>query len=269
MIKLIASDLDGTLLDGEKRLPEEIFSLVEELYQRGVLFAPASGRQAANLEELFAPVFDKVVFLCENGALVRQKGRTLYCNPVPDEEIKKVLDTVRSLPHLLPMLCGTDYAYIEDEEEPFRSLSHRFYTNCKNVRNLDEIIGKEKICKIAIFDTVGAAENCMKVLPQRIPELRVIQSGFEWVDVSAKDANKGEGLKFIQQAFSFTKEECVAFGDHMNDYEMLLECGRPFVPENAFPLLKERFHSVVPPHTEGGVITQIKQLIRELDGETV
>ena len=62
MVKFIASDLDGTLLDGEKHLPEEIFGLIGQLHERGILFAAASGRQYANLEKLFAPVKDKVLF---------------------------------------------------------------------------------------------------------------------------------------------------------------------------------------------------------------
>ena len=70
MVKFIASDLDGTLLDGERRLPEEIFPLIRKLTSLGVLFAPASGRQYANIRKLFAPVADDVVFICENGALV-------------------------------------------------------------------------------------------------------------------------------------------------------------------------------------------------------
>ena len=68
MIKFVASDLDGTLLDGERRLPEGIFPLIRKLHSLGVLFAPSSGRQYANLKKLFAPVVNDVLFICENGA---------------------------------------------------------------------------------------------------------------------------------------------------------------------------------------------------------
>lgn len=266
MIKLIATDLDGTLLDGDRRLPEEIFPLIEALHAQGILFAPASGRQYANLASLFAPVRDKVLFICENGALVKYRGETLRLTPIRDDLLKGALDEIRALPHLRPMLCGTNCAYIESDEEPFRTLSFESYTRCAQVENLDTVIGREEICKIAVYDGLGAAENCIKVLPPRLPALRTILSGAVWCDVSTPEANKGEAIHFIQTTFSLRREECAAFGDHMNDYEMLTACGNAFVPENAYPPLKELIGRTIPANTQGGVITAIKKI---LDGREV
>ncbi|MDE5897513.1 MAG: Cof-type HAD-IIB family hydrolase, partial [Clostridia bacterium] len=145
MIRFIATDLDGTLLDEEKRLPEEIFGLVEELASRGILFAPASGRQYANLKRIFAPVADKVVFICENGALVKYRGETLHMNPIRDAWLKQALDEIRATPHVYPMLCGTESAYIENEEQPFYDYATASYDACLKVDDLDAIIGKEPI----------------------------------------------------------------------------------------------------------------------------
>ena len=69
-IKLICSDIDGTLLQyGKKELESEIFEQIRELHRRGILFCPASGRQYTSLCKLFAPVADCCVFLCENGGV--------------------------------------------------------------------------------------------------------------------------------------------------------------------------------------------------------
>ena len=71
MIKMVASDLDGTLLiGGRQTLPEEIFPLVKELKKMGILFVAASGRQYANMRNLFAPVKDEMAFISENGGLL-------------------------------------------------------------------------------------------------------------------------------------------------------------------------------------------------------
>ncbi|HIX09317.1 MAG TPA: Cof-type HAD-IIB family hydrolase [Firmicutes bacterium] len=265
MVKFIATDLDGTLLDGEKRLPEEIFPLVRKLTSLGVLFAPASGRQYANVRKLFAPVADDALFICENGALVKYRGKTLHLNPIRDRDVLGALREIRALPHLFPMLCGADFAYIENSEMPFFKYAMLSYTNCKKVENLEDVIGKEDICKIAVYDEIAAAENCIKVLPQRLPGLRTILSGFDWCDVSAPDANKGEAIRFIRRAFGLEKEECVAFGDHMNDFEMLGECGRAYVPENAYLPLKKLIGRVIPANTEGGVLVKLKEIIKELE----
>lgn len=262
MIKFIATDLDGTLLDDEKRLPEEIFPLIEQLYSRGILFAPASGRQYANLEKLFFPVKDKVLFLCENGALVKYHGETLYLDPIDDDYLKDALDEIRALPDLYPMLCGARSAYIENSEMPFFQYAMLSYTNCEKVNNLDDVIGREPVCKIAVYDAIAAAEHCIKVLPQKLPNLRTIISGFDWCDISSTTANKGRAIRFIQEKFGFQKEECIAFGDHMNDYEMLLECGHAYVPENAYPPLKRLIRATIPPNGEGGVITKLKEILK-------
>ncbi len=261
MVKFIASDLDGTLLDDEKRLPEEIFGLIEQLDKRGILFAPASGRQYANLEKLFEPVKDKVLFLCENGALVKYRGETLFLDPIDDDFLKDALDEIRALPDLYPMLCGEKSAYIENSEMPFFQYAMLSYTNCEKVDNLDDVIGKEPVCKIAVYDAIAAADHCIKVLPQRLPKLRTIISGFDWCDVSSTTANKGRAIRFIQEKFGFKKDECIAFGDHMNDYEMLLECGHAYVPENAYPPLKRLIRATIPPNGEGGVLTKLKEII--------
>lgn len=261
MLKFIATDLDGTLLDEERRLPQETFPLIEQLSQRGILFAPASGRQYANLKKLFAPVKDDVLFICENGALVKYRDKTLHLNPVDDALIKPALDEIRTLPHLFPLLCGENCAYYEDDAQPFVQYAHFSYDNCVKVSSLDEVIGREAVCKIAVFDEIGASQNCIQRLPQRLPALRTIISGKDWCDVSAPNANKGEAMRFIRDHFRFRREECAAFGDHMNDYEMLLECGEAYVTDNAYPPLKEQFPNVIPSNTEFGVLKELKKII--------
>ena len=73
--KLIASDIDGTLLPpGETDIPTRIFPLLRRLTERGVLFCPASGRQYHSLRRLFAPVADDMCYLCENGSILFGPG---------------------------------------------------------------------------------------------------------------------------------------------------------------------------------------------------
>ncbi|MGN1235137.1 MAG: HAD family hydrolase, partial [Christensenellaceae bacterium] len=91
MIKFIASDLDGTLLLPDKTLPEETFPLIRALKEKGVLFAPASGRQYANLKHLFAPVADQVLFIAENGALVVYQDEVLFTDLIPKDALLSAL----------------------------------------------------------------------------------------------------------------------------------------------------------------------------------
>ena len=95
MIKLVASDLDGTLLqNGSKVLEPEIFPLIRKLKEKGILFVAASGRQYASLRHLFHEVADDIGYICENGALVMYQDQVLDCVSMEDslkeELIKKI-----------------------------------------------------------------------------------------------------------------------------------------------------------------------------------
>ena len=90
-IRLVCSDLDGTLLQyGKKELEGEIFDQIRALHDKGILFCPASGRQYTSLRKMFAPVADCCIFLCENGGVIykdeqyphtggRRDGRGIEC----------------------------------------------------------------------------------------------------------------------------------------------------------------------------------------------
>lgn len=263
MIKFIASDLDGTLLPPDKSFPAEIFPLIEQFYEKKVLFAPASGRQYANLQKLFAPVSDKILYIAENGALVAYRGEVLFTDLIPQKELKNAVDAIRSIDGLYPMLCSTDYAYIESMERPFSDYAFASYTHCRHVETLESVMDRP-ICKIAIYDRYGSAVNCIRKLPQLLPNLRTIISGEDWCDVSSLTANKGEAIRFVQQKFGFSREDCVAFGDHMNDYEMLSECGTAYVPSNGYCTMREAFKQHIPSNAEGGTLRQLKLILEKL-----
>ena len=86
MIKLIASDLDGTLLYGRgNSVSEEMFEMIREMKRKGIIFAAASGRQYHNLKKLFAPVWKDMAFICENGAAVFYEDQLIAEQVVPKE----------------------------------------------------------------------------------------------------------------------------------------------------------------------------------------
>ena len=99
-IKLIACDLDGTLLHpGEREPRSEAFELIDELHRRGIVFMPASGRQYASLRHLFAPVADELAYVCENGALVMSEGRAVVKRSMERSLAMDIANAVVAYPH--------------------------------------------------------------------------------------------------------------------------------------------------------------------------
>lgn len=261
MIKLIACDLDGTLLPPSKVMPAETFPLIEKMYEKGVLFAPASGRQLPNLKKLFAPVLDKIAIIAENGGLVWYGGEILFSDPTPADDVLRALKIIRGQEGLYPLVSCTDCAYYEDDYPRFVETMKRSYSSEKPVDNLDEIVAKETVLKISVWDDAPAAQHGGSVLPPLIEGLRTAVSGYDWLDVSVAHANKGRALGALMRRLRVGKSECAAFGDHMNDYEMLKECGHPYVTANAYPPLKELIGEEIPSNADFGAIKKIKEIL--------
>ena len=91
MIKLIATDMDGTLLDSKKRMPADILPVIRALKEQGVSFVIASGRQYAALRRDLRELADDVIFIAENGALIMEKDEQLFIDPMAREDIPEII----------------------------------------------------------------------------------------------------------------------------------------------------------------------------------
>lgn len=265
MLKLIACDLDGTLLPPTKIMPEETFDLIGRIYKAGGLFVPASGRQLPNLLKLFAPVADKIAIIAENGGLVSLGGKIVFSDPTPAKDVVRALKIIRGENDLYPVISCAECAYYEDDFPPFVKTLTASYSSYKRVDSLLKTATYVEALKISVWDALPAAEHGAKVLPPKIDGLRTMISGRDWLDVCAPQANKGRALCALMSLLGVKKEECAAFGDHMNDYEMLLASGNPYVTANAFSPLKERIGEEIPSNADFGVIIKLKEILAEME----
>lgn len=269
MLKLIASDLDGTLLPPSKVMPEKIFEIIDRLYRHGVVFAPASGRQLPNLKRLFAPVLDKIAIIAENGGIGWFGGETVFSDPTPAESVRYALGVIRTEPDLYPVLSCTDCAYYEDGYERFVTTLKRSYSSEQRIDKLEEVLETQTVLKISVWDDRPAAEHGGIVLPPKIEGLRTMISGYDWLDVSAAGANKGKALRAIAERLHIGKSETAAFGDHMNDLEMLQASGQAFLPDNAFGRLKELgIGQIIPSNAQFGVVRKLEEILQTIEGES-
>ncbi len=264
MIKLIASDLDGTLLDPSGQLPTAALDVITPITERGVLFIPASGRQHESIKKLFPSLLDKSPFICEHGALVTYMGATIHLDPLPVESAKRVILALKNIPGIHLIFCGERTAFIESDAQPFYLKATTAYPHYKKVNNLLEIVDEEPCCKIAIYSVNGSrAQGYPAVLPHLDEHSSAIPSGGHWCDVMSKTASKGKALQAIQQKFGITPKECIAFGDHLNDLSLLSACGRTFAPETAQAEIKAIAGEIIPSNADMGVLYTLKRLYQQ------
>ena len=263
MIKLIAADMDGTLLDSQLRLPEGFFDLVEELYRRNIRFAVSSGRQYYNLREIFEPVKDKVLFIAENGGVVFDGDTPLFSELISKDDVRDILALVRQHPGKFPLLCGVKSGYVQDDDPEFISACNKCYARLDLVPEQLDVIEHDDFCKVAVFDTNAEFDTCPLLVEHLSDRFRVVLSGETWVDTMSLNNNKGVAIRKVQKLLNISHEETMAFGDYLNDLEMMVECYHSYAMANAHPELKKVSRFTAPSNDDGGVATVIRELLEQ------
>ena len=197
MIKLIACDMDGTLLDSQKRLPPELPEVIAQLREKGVIFCVASGRQYASLRRDFEAYADDLLFLCENGALVMQRDKRVLIDPVDASFITRIVTATRALSGVYPVVCRADVALIEKTASPeFIRNTKMYYPSVEVVDDLTALGQLGDVCKVAFYDEGDAQTHELPELKKHLEgPLAVILSGEHWVDVMKPGVNKGCAMR--------------------------------------------------------------------------
>jgi len=225
MIKLIASDLDGTLLlNHAQQLTEQVVPFIKRLKEMGIIFVAASGRQYANLQRLFEPVKDEIAYICENGALVIYKGQILHKTIIDKEIGEEILVDIRKREGCEILLSGMNTSYLEPKTQEY---THRMQNIVKNnVTIVKDILSvTEDYLKISVYERAGINNSEEYFRDKWSDKVTVVTSGMEWLDMISLDTNKGNAMKVLQKHFNILPDETMAFGDNYNDVEMLGNAG--------------------------------------------
>jgi hypothetical protein len=258
MIKFIACDMDGTLLDSKKELPKNFEYVLEELKKKGVIFSISSGRQYDSLDKQFENIRDKIYIIAENGAVVYDdKGQKLLSDPLDKESCVEIIEKVIDEPDLFVVVCGEKSAYGEERNEEILEHVLPYYIKYEAVDSAAKAAVNDNIYKIAIFDKQGSEKHCYPLLKDYYDSHNVFVSGDVWLDVMRKGVTKGSAIRRVQEKLGISRAECMAFGDFMNDYDMMKECEESYAMENAHPELKAICKHIAPSNDDDGVMKSI------------
>lgn len=263
-IRLIACDMDGTLLDDEHAIHEDFWPLVEALHTRGIKFCPASGRQYYNLVQRFGPIADELIFIAENGTFVVDAGTELSADCLSQSVAHELVRVARSThaagANIGVVLCGKHSAYIERTDEAFYREAAQYYHRLARVEDLLAV--EDDFLKVAIYDFVSSEQFSAPAFARFKATHQVVVSGQHWLDVMAAGVNKGTAIQHIQKSLKISPEQTMVFGDFLNDLEMMDQAHYSFAMANAHPLLKERARYLSPSNTDNGVVRTIKSVLQ-------
>lgn len=235
MIKYIASDLDGTLLQGDAQsLNPEIFDLILQLKEKGIHFIAASGRPYHSLRHLFEPVKDDISYVAENGSLCIHNNKVVSRGLIERELGLRIINAAKELPHCSCLLSCESSAYTDSHDPEF--LSHLRNVIKFQVREVDDLQNiQEPFLKLAMCDFSGTKKAEHFFRRRFSSEIRIVTSGNIWVDFIAPNANKGSGIADIANLLGFSIKDGIAFGDQFNDVEMLQAAGTSYAMKSCAP----------------------------------
>ncbi len=261
MIRLIASDLDGTLLDDQKRLPADLFDVLDELSKRGIIFVAASGRTYSAAEHLFPEKYrNNMAFICDNGACTYINGKPERIFPLGRKLYNELLDKCGTIGGFEFVVCTSEGVFFENRDSDFAKDVALFYKQNMPVDNLRNVKGE--IYKLAVMDRLGSAEHGKPIIDGIFGEsLNVQASGKEWMDVMAGGISKGQALRSLQERFGISPSETMAFGDYYNDADMLRAAELSFCMENGSDDVKKLCRYIAPDNNSGGVTKCIREFV--------
>lgn len=236
MIKLVASDLDGTLLlGGAQSLKPDTCRLIHRLREeKGILFLAASGRQYGNLRNLFAPVADEISYICENGCLSFYQGELIHRCQMERETGQLIMRGIEETDGAEILLSGIYTSYVQPKEMSFYYHMRDVVKN--HVTLVEDIYATEEpYFKISVYEKDGVGHHT-DFWKEKFQDLaNVVVSGNCWVDMMPKGIDKGYGMERLLKHLGIAPDECVAFGDNFNDREMLAYVGESVAVDSAVP----------------------------------
>jgi Cof subfamily protein (haloacid dehalogenase superfamily) len=260
-IKLIATDMDGTLLNSKHELNPEFYSIFEKLKKKNIVFAAASGRQYHNIRNVFSAIEREMFFIAENGGYVVHQEEDILVQEMERQLTHELIQQAKSVEGTFTILCGRKRAYIDDETPFFVEHLERYYDEYAVVKSLLDV-EDDQFLKIAICDISGAEGNTFKLFRERGADLQIKVSGNIWLDISHKQANKGRALHVLQERLNILPEETMVFGDYLNDVEMMQQAYFSFAMENAHPEVKAVSRFRAKSNDDNGVIEVLRTLTK-------
>lgn len=263
-IKLVVSDLDGTLLTDDGVVPEGLWPIIDRLKAKGGYFVPASGRQYATLERLFYKVAQGMPFIAENGTFVVRDGREISSNVVDATVVDEVVRRLRKLVaqgelNIGVVICGKRSAYIERDDEVFLNEAAKYYAKLSVIPDL--LTHGDEVLKVAVYDFDDAQTHTATHLEDLSQTHQVVVSGARWVDIMNQGVNKGVALAKLQEALGVSASETAVFGDYLNDLELMDFGDFSFAMANGHPDVLARANYVAPANTQDGVVQVLNALL--------
>ncbi|MCR4431525.1 MAG: Cof-type HAD-IIB family hydrolase [Tepidanaerobacteraceae bacterium] len=267
MYHMLVTDIDGTLLDGEGKVPEETKKILAILREkRGFITTIATGRMLARAETIAREIMINAPLICYNGALIIDiytRHRILE-RPIPAGKLVKLIEILKA--------GGYEAIIYENETlkiEKFNERTQWYINECENIEynvvdDLMDYVKRKNLNSYKVFavgdlyGTVGVPEELLFALDK---DFEVSLSDSSHMEINLKGVNKGSAVKFLADALKIDSTEIITIGDGHNDISMLKYAGLGIAMGNAAEHIKDHAKYITLSNCENGLLDIVNKFI--------
>ena len=255
MIKIVATDMDGTLLDDDKKLPDNFEDVITDLSRRKINFVISSGRSFNVLKKQFEHHLKDLTFICDNGAYIVIGGEVVYTSIIDREVVMNVIDYCEAKGYTV-ILCGKKGAWHNASDAKQDQEIAQYYICQTYLDDLHDC--DDEIFKIAIYNGDGFTGAQYEALGDEFAEnCTAALSGSNWIDLMNKGISKGSALSRICNRLGVGYNEVMAFGDYLNDVDMLDCAYYSFAMSNAHSSVKKVANFITGSNNDNSVMKEV------------
>lgn len=276
-IKLIALDLDGTLLDSNGVISNKTCDTIKKAIKRGIEIVPATGRNIGLICEEIKAIDGIRYAITSNGAAVIdiREERVIFSNFINLDILKRIIDLIKNYPIVIE-LYADGHAYVDrdvfDNPEKYNLNENQIHLMSYNhilIDNFFNLIDESKdtnwikcVEKINIpFLNEDIKKKVLKNLSDEVNEIKITSSGKDNLEINISSANKGNGLEKLVNILGIRLEEVAAIGDNNNDIEMIEKSGFGIAMGNAIDEMKNKAGYVTVDNDKDGAAEAIIKIL--------
>lgn len=278
-IKMIAMDLDGTLLRGDKTIDPETMRQLMRAQEQGIILTLASGRDKNGTTFVYEPLqMEKGnhYLALVNGQMIYSFARKEYelDEVLDNEDAQRILQIVKQYDVEAIFCCGYDfYDYISKRQKMKKHLARVVHgkpmdyglAQGSGERNFITIKDKsdftQDINKVVLVHTERYFRRHLEEIRTRLKDYDLLEVGPQWIEIMPKNVNKASALEHIAKENGFTLNEVIAFGDAENDIEMIRRCGYGIAMGNAMEQVKQVAYAVTDTNEQQGIAKALSRYL--------
>jgi len=258
-IKLIALDLDDTLVDSKKDLSKRDVTAIKKAMDKGIYVCLASGRTYKSLKPFYKRLGLNSMTISTGGAIINDKdGNRIYEKFLPEKEAAQIVKYAYNNGYHAQVYFKDDFHYYnKDSKFPklYEKRTGLAGTYDRSIIEMDEI----KTPKILFIDDEDKIEEMTKIISEKFSDLSLKNSYPSYIEVNHKDANKGVALKVLVEMLGIKKSDVMAIGDSEIDLSMIEYAGMGVCVENASDNIKKHADFITATCKDDGVAVAIEK----------